>query len=153
MDFLMIAAAGCTIGAAALGAWSLRSEHRKRYHKERGHQGAQGSPSKFIGPAPLVRGPKGDWQHPALPTFDEGDNWQLSDWAAKQGLEIRTCLLKDEPERSPAYQAYFRHADPHPGYSAWQPSPPEGSGWFALVVNDTDTGPRWCWARQSVPTQ
>jgi hypothetical protein len=32
---------------------------------------------------------------------------------------------------------------------AWQPTPPEGEGWFLLTVYDTEDGPYACFARPS----
>ena len=32
----------------------------------------------------------------------------------------------------------------------WQPTPPNGEGWFLVSINDTDDGPVAWWAKEKV---
>jgi hypothetical protein len=107
----------------------------------------------LLQPAEVKRDEDGLWYHPDLPTFegsDEADesspNWE--EWKRQQGLEITWCALEDEPEDHPAYQAYWVEGSIN--ISAWNPTWPDGEGWFLLEIGDTEDGPRAWFARRSV---
>lgn len=101
----------------------------------------------LIQPAPVVRDEYGMFQHPDLPDFDEGDGEKCKAWVAQQGLQLVMFHLEtDAPEE--IADRYFASDEPHCGY--WEPSKPEGDGWFCLAIHDTDDGPVCWWARREV---
>lgn len=100
----------------------------------------------MIQAAPVVRNQYGEWRHPDMPEFDEGQAQEWRDWIEQQGLEVSRGMLEDAPDDHPAYVAYFEEASAD--FSAWTDTPPDGDGWFTLAVFDTEDGPVWCWARR-----
>ncbi|WP_177438163.1 hypothetical protein [Pseudomonas sp. SWI7] len=87
------------------------------------------------------------FQHPDLPDFDEGDVEKSKAWVAQQGLEVvRVELETDAPED--IVERYFESGDPDCSY--WEPSKPDGEGWFCLAIYDTDAGPSCWWGRRVV---
>ena len=102
---------------------------------------------KLIQPAPVVRDEYGMFEHPDLPDFDEGDGdgEKCKAWVAQQGLQLVMFHLEtDAPEE--IADRYFASDEPHCGY--WEPSKPDGDGWFCLAIHDTDDGPVCWWARR-----
>ena len=97
-----------------------------------------------IQPAPVQRDDVGQWTHPAVPLFDEGQEDEYRAWLAAHGLEITYKMLQDEPEH-PLYDAWFE--DGEHDLSSWTPAPPAGEDWFTLSIHDTEDGPIWVWAR------
>ncbi len=92
----------------------------------------------LIQPAVVRRDEYGMFQHPDLPDFDEGDVEKSKAWVAQQGLEVvRVELETDAPED--IAERYFEAGDPDCSY--WDPSKPDGDGWFCLAIYDTDDGP------------
>ncbi len=101
----------------------------------------------LIKPAVVRRDEYGMFQHPDLPDFDEGDVEKSKDWVAQQGLEVvRVELETDAPED--IAERYFESGDPDCSY--WDPSKPDGDGWFCLAIYDTDAGPSCWWGRRVV---
>ena len=101
---------------------------------------------KLIQAAPVARDVVGEWIHPGLPEFDEGDSEKWRAWLVAQGLEIKRYQLEDEPIDHPVYVSYFEDGDGN--FADWQGAMPSGDGWFTLAVYDTEDGPTWCWARR-----
>lgn len=99
--------------------------------------------------APVLRDEGGNWWHPDMPAFDEGDGDKFTAWLTAQGLELSRAELGDEPEEHPAYKAIFEEASCD--FSAWEPEPPAGAGWFMLAISDTEDGPACCWVRRAPP--
>lgn len=100
---------------------------------------------KLIQPAPVVRDEYGMFEHPDLPDFDEGDGEKCKAWIAQQGLQLIMFHLEtDAPEE--IADRYFASDEPHCGY--WEPSKPEGEGWFCLAIHDTEDGPVCWWGRR-----
>lgn len=102
----------------------------------------------LIQAAPVERATDGSWFHPGMPLFDEGQNDEWCAWIAEQGLTVWRRLLEDEDLDHPAHVAYFDEGGG--SYSAWEAAPPDGEGWFTLVIADTEDGPVWAWARREV---
>lgn len=108
---------------------------------------------KLIEAAPVHRDENGNWWHPGLPTFagtDESTETspEWKDWLKEQGLIATRRDLEDEDESHPVYQSYFEAADPDGNFSAWEPTPPEGDGWFLLAIGDTEDGPQAWFVRR-----
>lgn len=103
----------------------------------------------LIQAAPVLRDETGNWWHPDMPPFDEGDGEKFKAWLKAQGLELSRAELGDEPEDHPAYRAIFEEANGD--FSAWEPEPPAGAGWFMLAISDTEDGPACCWVRRALP--
>ena len=99
--------------------------------------------------APVLRDETGNWWHPDMPPFDDGDGEKFKAWLLAQGLELSRAELGDEPEDHPAYKAVFE--DANCDFSAWEPEPPAGAGWFMLAISDTEDGPACCWVRRAPP--
>lgn len=115
---------------------------------------AVGATSRWLGltvvpihAAPVLRDETGNWWHPDMPPFDEGDGEKFKAWLKAQGLELARAELGDEPEDHPAYKAVFE--DANCDFSAWEPEPPSGAGWFMLAISDTEDGPACCWVRRA----
>lgn len=101
----------------------------------------------LIQPAAVARDEYGMFQHTDLPDFDEGDGERCKAWVAQQGLQLVMFYLEtDAPEE--IAERYFEAGEPHCGY--WEPSKPEGDGWFCLAIHDTEDGPVCWWARREV---
>jgi hypothetical protein len=97
-------------------------------------------------PAPVNRDEVGQWCHPGIPAFDEGQEAEYRAWLAERGLEIGYKMLESEPEH-PLYDAWFEHGELD--MSSWTPTPPVGEGWFTISIHDTEDGPIWVWARHA----
>lgn len=97
-----------------------------------------------IQPVPVQRDEVGQWTHPAIPLFDEGQEAEYRAWLADNGLEITYKMLEWEPEH-PLYDAWFEEGENN--MSSWTPEQPTGEGWFTLSIHDTEDGPVWVWAR------
>ena len=101
----------------------------------------------LIQAVPVLRDETGNWWHPDMPPFDEGDGEKFTAWLTAPGLELSRAELGDEPEDHPAYKAIFEEANCD--FSAWEPEPPAGTGWFMLAISDTEDGPACCWVRRA----
>jgi hypothetical protein len=99
---------------------------------------------------PLERDADGAWSHPGIPNFDE-DAKAYKRWLAEQGLEISYKYLESEDGDHPVYVSYFE--DENPSFVAWEPTPPEGAGWFTLAIYETEDGPVWVWTRRPSEVQ
>lgn len=105
------------------------------------------SAEALIQAVPIIeRDATGEWAHPDLPAFDEGDGAKYRAWLAAQGLEVTSSYLESEGPDHPAYVAYFERDDA--SFCEWLPARPEGEGWFTLAITDTEDGPAWLWARR-----
>lgn len=101
----------------------------------------------LIQPAPVVRDENGYWLHPCLPKFrknaPEGRN-AFRDWQANQQLEICTIQLECD-WTGEGEHPYWSGSD---NCNGWEPSRPDGEGWFCLAIDDTEEGPTCWWARR-----
>lgn len=106
-------------------------------------------PTALIQPAPVDRsGELGQWHHPELPDFDEGDEERFKAWLRQQQLELRHIWLQDDD--SPQAQHYWDGNDPD--LTFWTPQPPDGEGWFLLWLCDTEDGGCATFARRQTET-
>lgn len=93
-------------------------------------------------PASPVRNAKGYWTHSQYPTFEEGvASAEIASALNAAGVTswAFTEMQHDLDLDHPAYVRYFDdgEADIHD----WNPTPPEGEGWFLLSIHDTEDGP------------
>ena len=101
----------------------------------------------LIKPAVVRRDEYGMFQHPELPDFDEVDVEKSKAWVAQQGLEVVRVELETDASEDIA-ERYFESGDPDCSY--WEPSKPDGEGWFCLAIYDTNDGPSCWWGRRVV---
>ncbi len=95
-------------------------------------------------PAPVTRDDQGFWFHPDLPLYEEGEQpdetWTA--FCARTGIESRIRLAEDDLDDD-VLERICSEGD----CSEWEPTPPEGDGWYLIAINDTDDGPIAGWAR------
>lgn len=93
--------------------------------------------------ATVERDENGYWTHPAWPPFDE--EYIPRSWFIDRGLEVATVDFHDEvPEH--VSDAYFDDCDCN--CSGWEPSRPDGEGWFIFSIHEYEDGPVCVWVRQ-----
>jgi hypothetical protein len=99
----------------------------------------------LIQPEFVRRDEGGWWSHPGyLAEFDEeATSEQLNDWFKTHQLEHRVSSMESEVSDE-EYESYFESCD----CSLWEPSTPEGDGWFKLSIHDTEDGPVCVWGRR-----
>lgn len=104
-----------------------------------------------IQPMEPQRDRNGYWCHPELPQIET--NEQFDNWIAEQGLQYAIhCLDGDDGIGSEeANAAYFENGDL--SCAVWQPSKPEGEGWFTVSIYDTEDGPVCLWVRHPTEEQ
>lgn len=86
-------------------------------------------------PVAVKRDDAGNWRHPEMPIFIQGDAQGFDSWARLQGFEVHTAnerLLGDD-------------------FLEWTPEPPEGDGWFDLAIEKRGNIASWTWARRVAP--
>jgi hypothetical protein len=103
----------------------------------------------MLTPEPVTRDRYGFWLHSALRTLHDGQ--EIADHEAVGGMELRFVVFEfDAPEDvRDRYYSDLRAAD-HDWIAAvwaWEPTRPEGAGWFLIGLYDTDDGPYACFAR------
>jgi len=98
-----------------------------------------------IKPMEPQRNREGYWTHPDYP--DTESTAQFDAWQSEQGLQCSVVMLDgDSGEGSKdAQHRYFEEDDAD--ILAWQPSKPEGEGWFIVSIHDTEHGPVCVWVR------
>jgi hypothetical protein len=101
----------------------------------------------LIQPVPVVRETDGWWHHPDLPMFEEDQGEESRELVKAQGLTIITAEMEYEVDTD--NDPYFELGEGSCAH--WEPSKPEGDGWFALAISDTDNGPACWWARRVSP--
>lgn len=99
---------------------------------------------KRITPAEVNRDEDGFWSHPELPNFDEGDNEQFKEWILQHRLVVQVVQFEyDAPEE--LCEKWY--GDGLTDCGQWEPSKPEGEGWFILGIWDAEDGPVCYWVR------
>jgi hypothetical protein len=97
-----------------------------------------------LGPVELVRDKLGHVSHPGIPwsAFGEGDDCgaQFIAW----GFELATVWFEGDASED-VVDRYFEQADPD--VRAWNPTAPDGAGWFLASLHDTESGPCCLWIR------
>jgi hypothetical protein len=95
-----------------------------------------------IQPEEVTRDALGSWTHSRWPKDGEEDAIAKS-WFAEHGLDLAIVELEYEPPE--VADKYFE--DGGPDFSYWQPTHPEGEGWFIFSIHDSDDGPVCVWVR------
>lgn len=86
-------------------------------------------------PIAVARNADGTWRHPDMPTFFPNDNNGFEAWAHRLGYQTHTAKERLVGE----------------SFTDWEPEPPEGEGWFTLVVEMKNSTASWTWARRATP--
>ena len=92
----------------------------------------------LVGPVPVERDENGYWYHPEIPWDEIPDDTDARPFLKKWGY--RSCFVSlewDAPEE--LVNRYFEAGDPD--CSEWNPTAPEGDGWFLAAIYDTEDGP------------
>lgn len=95
-------------------------------------------------PCQVERDALGRWCHPGFPDFDE-DLGAYERWLMDQALEW--CVRSMENDRPDLMEKYME--EELDNFSAWEPTPPDGDGWFLIWIEDTEEGPMATWARRT----
>lgn len=105
---------------------------------------------KPIVPVDVVRDDDGWFCHPQYfsePEWEDPESMtleQFEKYVAERGVETAiTSLESDDPEANDRYCE-----DGQVDCSAWEPSKPDGEGWFMLSIHDTEDGPICVWGRR-----
>ena len=98
----------------------------------------------LIQPAPVERDSEGYWWHPDLTIFEEGQAAESKAWVVQQGLTISKVEMEYEVDTDT--DPFFQDGDSSCAH--WEPSKPDGDGWFCLAISCTDDGPICYWARR-----
>lgn len=104
-----------------------------------------------IKPIEPQRDREGYWTHPDVPGIETSEQFNV--WQAEQGFECSVVMLDsdDGVGSEDACQRYFEEGDTD--ILAWQPSKPEGDGWFIVSIHDTGEGPACLWIRYPTEEQ
>lgn len=97
-----------------------------------------------IKPMEPQRNREGYWTHPDYRVCETSE--QFNAWQAEQGFECSVVML-DGDDGIGAQDAGERYAEGDTDILAWQPSKPEGEGWFMVSIHDTEDGPVCVWIR------
>lgn len=99
-----------------------------------------------IRPHPVSRDKDGYWTHPNYPNhWDEGTtSTEITGWFLEQGLESQVAEFEfDAPDE---LQDMWMETG-EPSCSLWNPTYPDGRGWFMFSIHDTERGPVCVWVR------
>ena len=97
----------------------------------------------LIQPAEVVRDEYGFWTHPDYPEWDEGTTRPMIDaWFKEQGLERSIIWFEEDAPRHLVDEWMENGEAP---CEKWEPTVPEGGGWFVLSIHDTEDGPLCIW--------
>lgn len=92
-----------------------------------------------IGPAPVERDDMGYWTHPAAalqPDWDESTPpAEITDWFMSHALEQKIVTLEDQNDA-----LYERCLENFEVLNEWDPTPPDGDGWFLFSIFDGEDG-------------
>jgi hypothetical protein len=92
-------------------------------------------------PEPITRDARGLYLHSALQGQSEESYIDLAPAAVGMEFKYVNCEL-DAPE---IYQSYIDSDDP--SLAAWNPTPPEGAGWFLAGIYENESGSFAAFAR------
>lgn len=103
-----------------------------------------------IKPMTAQRDEDGFWTHPDyfVPANgnENGVPGEFSAWLRQHNLESFTLSLESDAAASEIAEKYF-DGELGGDISSWQPSKPEGKGWFIGSIHDTEDGPYCIWLR------
>lgn len=100
-----------------------------------------------IKPELVERDENGYWVHSQIPETESSEI--VKEWMNKNKLDHSLTFMEgDIAYDHPIYKSYFE--DGNPNFSNWEPSKPEGRGWFIGGIYETEEGPVCMWLRQLV---
>ncbi len=104
-----------------------------------------------IQPMAVERSEDGWWTHPDMPVIETSEKFDA--WQQDQGFQLCIVMLDGDAGdgTEEAYKTYFDAANAD--CSAWQPSKPDGDGWFIVSIHDTEDGPACIWIRHPTEEQ
>lgn len=104
-----------------------------------------------IKPMEPQRDRDGYWTHPDVPEIETTE--QFNAWQAEQGFQCSVVMLDgdDGVGSEDAQKRYFEEGDTD--ILCWQPSKPDGEGWFIVSIHDTEDGPACLWIRYPTEEQ
>lgn len=104
-----------------------------------------------IKPMEPQRDRDGYWTHPDVPDIETTEQFNV--WQAEQGFQCSVVMLDgdDGVGSEDAQKRYFEDGDTD--ILVWQPSRPEGEGWFIASIHDTEDGPACLWIRYPTEEQ
>lgn len=104
-----------------------------------------------IKPMEPQRGQHGYWTHPDVPDIET--DAQFKAWQAEHGFQLSIVLLESDDGigSEDVRQRYFEEGDSD--ILAWQPSKPDGEGWFIVSIHDSEDGPVCLWIRYPTEEQ
>jgi hypothetical protein len=98
-----------------------------------------------IGPVECVRDEGGWFYHPIFNCCDDNDEILPANFFSAFGVETRTVMMEEDLDGD-TFEEWVELGDID--ISLWNPSRPDGDGWFVLVIDDTEDGPRCIWGRE-----
>ncbi|QCA04899.1 hypothetical protein [Pantoea vagans] len=97
-----------------------------------------------------LRDEDGFWTHPDYFVPANGNEYavpgEFSAWLRQHNLESFTLSLESDAAASEVAENYF-DGELGGDISSWQPSKPQGKGWFIGSIHDTEDGPYCIWLR------
>lgn len=99
---------------------------------------------KSIQPETIVRDSLGQWTHSAWP--NDGDECAIpKSWFYDHELEL--CIVELESDNEELAERWFEEG--LCDCTTWDPTKPDGDGWFIFSIHDTEDGPICVWVRHS----
>lgn len=105
---------------------------------------SKGKNKTFLQPMEPARDHLGFWTHPDYPATEYGDA-SLEFWVDILGHEHSFIMLFEDDAAKKVSERYF---DVGGGVADWQPTKPDGDGWFIASIYDTEEGPACIWLRK-----
>jgi hypothetical protein len=99
----------------------------------------------MLTPERVRRDRYGFWLHPLLGRLREGQ--QITDLEEARAMELCFRSFELDAPRDLLGLYHSVRGDWARAVRAWQPTEPEGAGWFLVAVYDTEDGPYACFAR------
>ncbi|GKW29484.1 hypothetical protein AB6D34_18250 [Pectobacterium brasiliense] len=96
-----------------------------------------------------VRDENGWWTHPDFPENDE--SWTINHfhkWAEDNNFDIEIVFLENEIGFEKTKERYWEVGASD--CEGWEPTPPNGDGWFIVSIHDTQDGPVCIWLRNKI---
>lgn len=90
----------------------------------------------------------GHWLHPAVPWELIPEDTNSLPYFKEWGYDL-TCISLEFDAPEEVADQYFEHGSGD--ISAWEPTPPNGDGWFLIAIYDTEDGPYAAYAKPTQP--
>lgn len=103
-----------------------------------------GKQQKTISYIKPERDPDGYWVHPDVPCLES--NQEIEQWCDENNLEHQVVYCQNDIDNFHSlWFSYFEEGDTN--VSAWEPTKPDGDGWFIVWIADNEDGPICMWVR------